>query len=77
MRKVFLFFIAIYCQNIYSQELFVITECCGGPVVTGCESMTLTQVEEWMSLNNAALEIEAECPDTVKYIFTPVASFNG
>ena len=26
MRKVFLFFIAIYCQNIYSQELFVITD---------------------------------------------------
>ncbi len=26
MRKVLLFFITIYCQNIYSQELFVITD---------------------------------------------------
>lgn len=58
------------------EELFVITECCGGPVVAGCESMTLAQVEEWMSANNEALEVEGECPDTVKYIFMPVSQYN-
>lgn len=58
------------------EELFVITECCGGPVVAGCESMTLAQVEEWMSANQEALEVEAECPDTVKYIFMPVSQYN-
>lgn len=58
------------------EELFVITECCGGPVVAGCESMTLAQVEEWMSSNQETLEVEGECPDTVKYIFIPVSQYN-
>lgn len=58
------------------EELFVITECCGGPVVEGCESMTLEQVQEWMSLNNEVLEVEGECPDTVKYIYMPVGHTN-
>lgn len=58
------------------EELFVITECCGGPVVEGCESMTLAQVQEWMSANNESLEVEGECPDTVKYIYMPVGNSN-
>jgi hypothetical protein len=56
------------------EELFVITESCGGPVVAGCESMTETQVEEWMSANNEVLE--TECGDTVKYIRIPVSQYN-
>lgn len=58
------------------EELFVITECCGGPVVAGCESMTEAQVEEWMSANNEVLEVEGECPDTTKYIRIPVSQYN-
>lgn len=54
------------------EELYYISECCGGPVVAGCESMTLLQVEEWMSQNNVTLEEPAECGDTVKYVFIPV-----
>jgi len=34
------------------EELFYIRECCGGPIVAGCESMTEAQVDEWMSANN-------------------------
>jgi len=58
------------------EELFVITESCGGPVVAGCESMTESQVEEWMSANNEVLEVEGECPDTTKYIRIPVSQYN-
>jgi len=31
------------------EELFCIREACGGPVVSGCESMTMAQVEEWFT----------------------------
>jgi hypothetical protein len=55
------------------EQLYYITECCGGAAVAGCESMTLAQVEEWMSLNNEVLETPAECGDTVKYVFIPVS----
>jgi len=55
------------------EQLYYISECCGGPVVAGCESMTLVQVEEWMSINNQVLEVEGECPDTTKYVFVPVS----
>jgi hypothetical protein len=54
------------------EELFYITECCGGPMVEGCESMTEAQVDEWMSINNEVLEVAAECGDTVKYVRIPV-----
>lgn len=60
-------------KNKKMEELYYITECCGGPVVAGCESMTLIQVEEWMSQNNEVLDAPAECGDTVKYVFIPVA----
>jgi hypothetical protein len=55
------------------EELFYITECCGGPMVVGCESMTEAQVDEWMSVNNEVLEVAAECGDTSKYIRIPVS----
>jgi len=55
------------------EELYLITECCGGPVVAGCESMTIAQVEEWMSTHQEILETAAECGDTVKYIYMPVS----
>lgn len=54
------------------EQLYYIAECCGGPVVAGCESMTLVQVEEWLSSNNEVLENPADCGDTVKYVFIPV-----
>jgi hypothetical protein len=56
------------------EELYLITECCGGPVVEGCESMTIGQVEEWMSQHQESLEEAAECGDTVKYIYMPVTN---
>ncbi len=55
------------------EELFYIRECCGGPIVAGCESMTEAQVDEWMSANNEELEATEECADTVKYIRVPVS----
>jgi hypothetical protein len=59
------------------EELFCIREACGGPVVSGCESMTMAQVEEWFTNNdNEQLEETAECADTAKYIFMPVSQFN-
>ena len=54
------------------EQLFYITGCCGGAIVEGCESLTLQQVEEWMSSNNEVLEVPAECGDTVKYVYIPV-----
>jgi hypothetical protein len=55
------------------EVFYYITECCGGPMVAGCESMTEAQVDEWMSVNNEVLETPAECGDTVKYIRIPVS----
>lgn len=54
------------------EQLFKICHCCSDNVVEGCESMTLAQVEEWMSINNEELGTPAECGDTKKYIFLPV-----
>lgn len=50
------------------EELYLITECCGGPVVAGCESMTIEQVEEWLSIHQENLETPNSCGDSVKYI---------
>ena len=58
------------------EELFCIREACGGQVVAGCESMTMLQIEEWMSQNNETIELTADCGDTDKYIFMPVSQFN-
>jgi hypothetical protein len=54
------------------EELYVITECCGGPIVAGCESLTIQQVEEWLSTHQEIPETETECGDTVKYIYMPL-----
>ena len=54
------------------EELYLITECCGGPIVAGCESMTIAQVEEWLSTNQEISE--SECGDTVKYIYMPISN---
>jgi len=54
------------------EELYLITECCGGPIVSGCESMTIAQVEEWMSTHQEIPETATECGDTVKYIYMPI-----
>jgi hypothetical protein len=59
------------------EELFCIREACGGPVVEGCESMTMVQVEAWMSLNNETIELTEDCGDTDKYIFMPVSQLNA
>jgi hypothetical protein len=54
------------------EELYLITECCGGPIVAGCESMTIKQVEEWMSTHQEVPETATVCGDTVKYIYMPI-----
>lgn len=58
------------------EELFCIRECCGGPVVAGCESMTMDEVYEWMTDHNEDVEQTEDCADTQKYIFMPVGQVN-
>jgi hypothetical protein len=50
------------------EQLYFIVESCVGTPVAGCESMTIAQVEEWLSTNQEILETPNECGDTVKYI---------
>jgi hypothetical protein len=50
------------------EQLYFIVESCIGTPVTGCESMTIEQVEEWLSIHQEHLEIPNSCGDTVKYI---------
>jgi hypothetical protein len=57
------------------EQLYFISECCGGPVVGGCESMTLEQAETWLSVNGEPIE-NTECGDTQKYILMPVDNTN-
>lgn len=57
------------------EQLYFISECCGGPVVSGCESMTLVDAEIWMSQNGEMVE-GTECGDTQKYIIMPVGHTN-
>jgi hypothetical protein len=54
------------------EELYYITECCGGAHIEGCESMTAEQVDVWMSINQVRLDEETSCGDTVKYVRIPV-----
>jgi hypothetical protein len=53
------------------EELFKICLACTSTAVEGCESMTASEVADWLEINNETLAEPNECGDTKKYIFLP------
>lgn len=50
------------------EEKFKICLACTSTPVEGCESMTKTEVFDWLSIHNELFDEPNECGDTCKYI---------